>query len=197
MDGLQLPPADATGSHLAKLYAGQCLIALVNAPVEAANKLEAGAFAAMLRIEDRQEQRQAEGFRGRWRKSLHTANLLQFLPGFEWISAEAIESQAPAPTPPPSTAKRAEQDPLAELLVYCDPRCHDLLRAVVARGCAVPEIGFELQDDQGRVCAEAELAWPDRRIAVVLPERSAAPETFRGRGWSVFDPTASPDEIPC
>ena len=197
VDGLQLPPAGATGSHLAKLYAGQCLVALVNAPVEAANKLEAGAFAAILRIEDRQEQRQAEGFQGRWRKSLHTANLLQFLPGFEWVSAEAIESQAPAPTPTPSTAKPAEQDPLAELLVYCDPRCHDLLRAVVARGCAVPEIGFELQDDQGRVCAEAELAWPDKRIAVVLPERSAAPETFRERGWSVFDPTASPDEIPC
>jgi DEAD/DEAH box helicase domain-containing protein len=55
----------------------------------------------------------------------------------------------------------------------------------------VPEIGFELQDDQGRVCAEAELAWPDKQIAVVLPERSAAPETFRGRGWNIFDPIAS------
>ncbi len=197
LDGLQLPPADTTGGHLAHLYADQCLVALVDAPVKAANKLEAGEFAAMLRIEDRQEQRQSEGFLGRWRKSLHTANLWQFLPHFEWISGEAIESQAPASMPTPSTAKPAEQDPLAELLVYCDPRCHDLLRAVVARGCAVPEIGFELQDDQGRVCAEAELAWPDKRIAVVLPERSAAPETFRGRGWSIFDFTASPNQIPC
>ena len=161
VDGLELPPTEATGSHLAKLYAGQSLVALVNAPVEAANKLEAGSFAALLRIEDRQEQRQAEGFRGRWRKSLHTANLLQFLPGFEWVSAEAVEFQpTPAPTPSPSTAKPAQPDPLAELLIYCDPRCHDLLRAVVARGCAVPEIGFELQDDQGRVCARRN--WPGR-----------------------------------
>jgi DEAD/DEAH box helicase domain-containing protein len=149
----------------------------------------------MLRIEDRQEQRQAEGFRGCWRKSLHTANLLQFLPGFEWVSAEAVETQAPAP--PSSAAKPPEPDPLAELLIYCDPRCHDLLRAVMVRGCAMPEIGFELQDDGGRVCAEAELAWPDQRIAVVLPERSAGSESFRERGWNVFDPTASPDEIPC
>jgi DEAD/DEAH box helicase domain-containing protein len=198
VDGVQLPPASATGSHLAKLYDSQFLVALANAPVEAANKLAAGSFAAILRIEDRQEQRQVEGFKGRWRKSLHTANLLQFLPGFEWVSAEAIDTQAPAPAPSPGVAaKPAEQDPLAELLVYCDPRCHDLLRAVVARGCVVPEIGFELQDEQGRVCAEAELAWPDKRVAVVLPERSAAPDTFRGRGWSVFDPTASHDEIPC
>src|SRR5262249_25044183 len=82
VDGVQLPPASAPGSHLAKLYAGQSLVALVNALVEAANKLEAVSFAAILRIEDRQEQRQGEGFKGRWRKSLHTANLWQFLPGF-------------------------------------------------------------------------------------------------------------------
>jgi DEAD/DEAH box helicase domain-containing protein len=94
-------------------------------------------------------------------------------------------------------AKPAEEDPLAELLTYCDPRCHNLLRAAVARGCAVPEIGFELQDEQGRVCAEAELAWPDKQVAVVLPERAAAPDIFRGRGWSVFAPDASADEIPC
>jgi DEAD/DEAH box helicase domain-containing protein len=194
---LQLPLADATGGNLAKLYGGQCLVALVHAPVEAANRLDAAEFSAILRIDDRHAQRQAEGFQGRWRKSLHTANLFQFLPGFEWISAETVENQAPGPTPTPSRAKPAEPDPMAELLVYCDPRCRDLLRSVVARGCAVPEIGFELQDDQGRVCAEAELAWPDKRIAVVLPERSAALATFRERGWNVFDATASADEIPC
>jgi DEAD/DEAH box helicase domain-containing protein len=61
----------------------------------------------------------------------------------------------------------------------------------------VPEIGFELQDEQGRVCAEAELAWPSKQVAVVLPERGAVADTFRERGWSVFAPTVSPDDIPC
>jgi DEAD/DEAH box helicase domain-containing protein len=197
VDGVELPPAGATGSHLAKLYDHQSLVALANAPVEAANKLEAGSFAAILRIEDRQAQRQAEGFKGRWRKGLQAANLWQFLPGFEWVSAQAIETQAPAPVPAPQAAKPAEEGPLAELLTYCDPRCHDLLRAAVARGCAVPEIGFELQDEQGRVCAEAELAWPDRQVAVVLPERMPAAQAFRERGWTVFGLDASPTEIPC
>ena len=154
------------------------------------------AFAAILRIEDRQEKRQAEGFKGRWRKSLQTANLLQFLRGFEWVNAEGIESRPSAPAPA-TAAKPGQDDPLADLLIYCDPRCHDLLRASVARGCAVPEIGFELQDEKGRVCGEAELAWPDKQVAVVLPERYEAAETFRERGWTVFDPTANPDEIPC
>src|SRR4029078_4995601 len=99
------------------------------------------------------------------------ANLLQFLPGFEWFSAEAIETHVPVPVP--QAAKPAEEHPLADLPPYCAPRCHDLLRAVVARGCAVPEVGFELQDEQGRVCAEAELAWPGTQRARVLPERSS------------------------
>jgi DEAD/DEAH box helicase domain-containing protein len=196
-DELPLPPVDASASHLAQLYAGQWLTTLVNARIEAANKLKTEAFEAILRIDDRQEPRQTEGFRGRWRKCLHTANLLQFLPGFEWISSEAIEHQTPVSAPDSSPPKPAQPDPLAELLVYCDPRCHDLLRSVVVRGCDVPKIGFELQDDQERVCAEAELAWPDKRVAVVLPERIAAHEMFRERGWNVFDLTSSPDEIPC
>jgi hypothetical protein len=81
-------------------------------------------------------------------------------------------------------------------LIYCDPRCHDLLRASVGRGCTVPVIGFELQDDEGRVCGEAEMAWPHKHVAVVLPERIEAAKAFRERGWTVFEPTANADEIP-
>jgi hypothetical protein len=161
------------------------------------HKLDAEAFAVLLRVEDRQEQRQTEGFKGRWRKNLHTANFLQFVPGFEWGSAEAIEILGPVSSATPPATKPREDDPLAELITYCDPRCHDLLREVVARGCGVPEIGFELQDEQGRVCAEAELAWPDKKVAVVLPERIIAADNFRGRGWSVFDPAVLPNQLPC
>jgi DEAD/DEAH box helicase domain-containing protein len=201
IDGLTLPPASVLGTYLAKLHAAAPLMLLIDAPAEAANKLEVKSFAVILRIEDRKEQRQGEGFRGRWRKGLQTANLLQFLPGFEWVSAEGIQSQPPAPPAPSAPTLPAAQPPqderLAELLVYCDPRCHDLLRAILARGGAVPEIGFELQDEQGRVCAEAELAWPDIQVAVVLPERESAAETFRGQGWRVFGLAVTPEEFPC
>ena len=61
----------------------------------------------------------------------------------------------------------------------------------------MPEIGFELQDDLGRVCAEAELAWPDRLQAVVLPDRDAATQIFRDRGWRVFTPDTPTENITC
>jgi DEAD/DEAH box helicase domain-containing protein len=195
IQGIELPPASEKGTHLAKAIGGKTLTFLANAPAEGADKLKADEFAAILRIEDQQERRQAEGFKNQWRKSLQTVNLLQFLRGLEWVNAEGIESRlaepvlAPAATTPPD-------DPLADVLIYCDPRCHDLLRASFSRGCAMPEIGFELQDDQGRVCGEAELAWPTKQVAVVLPERTEAARTFRDRGWIVLEPTASADEIP-
>jgi len=43
-----------------------------------------------------------------------------------------------------------------------------------------------LQDDEGRVCADAELAWEDRLLAVLLPERSEGMEAFEQQGWTVF-----------
>jgi DEAD/DEAH box helicase domain-containing protein len=196
MSGLELPQALDIGTHLAKALGGQTLAFLANAAAEGANKLEVDEFSAILRIEDRQEQRQADGFKGQWRKSLQTVNLLQFLRDFEWVNAEGIESRPSAPALA-TAAKPMQDDPLADLLIYCDPRCHDLLRTIVGRGSTVPELGFELQDDEGRVCGEAEMAWPAKKFAVVLPERTESAKTFRERGWSVFEPTAGADEILC
>src|SRR5262249_23186713 len=124
---------------------------------------------------------------------------LQFLPNYEWLSFEAIAVQPPEA---PKAAKvdqpvKPADDGLEELLAYCDVRCQELARRLVGRGCSVPEIGYELQDSTGRVCAEAELAWPDARIAVVLPERTEAAAVFLDRGWSVFGPANFPDDMTC
>ncbi len=50
----------------------------------------------------------------------------------------------------------------------------------------MPEVGFKLQDDSGRVCSDAELAWPDQQVAVVLPDRLDAVEVSREQGWTVL-----------
>ena len=73
-----------------------------------------------------------------------------------------------------------------ELLAYCDERCKDLIRDCGQQGKPLPEVGYELQDDQGRVCAEAELAWPSKKVAVLVPEHQEAIEAFKVQGWKVF-----------
>lgn len=199
LSNLSLPAASSSGNVLARLHKVTDFTLLSTAAMEPANRLDTSAFRPLLRIEDRYEQRQSEGFRDTWRKSLHASNLLQFLPRYEWINAEnlgasvLVPDAAPQGTAPHST----DSDALAEVIDYCDSRCQDLLRAVVSRGCTIPEIGFELMDSSGRVCAQAELAWPNDQIAVFLPEADESKSRFAAEGWSVFGIDNFPDDIKC
>ena len=54
------------------------------------------------------------------------------------------------------------------------------------QGRPLPVNGYELQDEQGRVCAEAELAWPSKKVAMLLPEQAEAETEFAAQGWKVF-----------
>ncbi|MNE47251.1 hypothetical protein D3C80_1416460 [compost metagenome] len=60
-----------------------------------------------------------------------------------------------------------------------------------------PVVGYELMDQKGRVIAEAELAWPDVRTAVLLPDSGAETAIFAGQGWHSFSADGSelPDEL--
>ena len=69
-----------------------------------------------------------------------------------------------------------------------------MLATLFERGMPVPEVGFELAGDRGAVIAEAELAWPDRRIAILLRDREAPAAAFAAAGWRVFD---SDDDTLC
>ncbi len=76
-----------------------------------------------------------------------------------------------------------------ELVDLCDERVQEFVRAWIARGLPVPEVGYELQDGKGRVCAQAELAWPRRKVAAMLPEGGDHRAEFEKRGWTVLDAT--------
>src|SRR5262249_2416854 len=106
--------------------------------------------------------------------------------------AEAIpERTITAETDESITSQRPVESALSktdELVDLSDERVQGFLGAWIAQGLPRPEVGFELQDEKGRVCAEAELAWPQRRVAAVLPEGGGdhRPQ-FEQRGWRVFD----------
>ena len=87
-----------------------------------------------------------------------------------------------------STASMSVAD---ELLACCDERCKDLIRACNQQGKPLPEVGFEIQDNQGRVCAEAELAWPSKKLAVLVSDHEDAEAEFKTQGWKVY----SADEL--
>ena len=99
------------------------------------------------------------------------------------ITAETDETITP---PKPVETRLSETDELVDL---CDERCQEFVRSWAKQGLPLPEVGFELLDEKGRVCAQVELAWPNRKVAAVLPEGTDVSEEFRKRGWTVFDAT--------
>ena len=57
-------------------------------------------------------------------------------------------------------------------------------------GLPVPEVGFELDGPGGRVLAEAELAWPEQKVAVLLPLQQPCKRLFEEAGWTMLDGAA-------
>ena len=60
------------------------------------------------------------------------------------------------------------------------------MRQWATAGLPVPEVGFELADDKGEVLAEAELAWPKERVAVLHGEQTENVAAFEQAGWRIL-----------
>ena len=58
-----------------------------------------------------------------------------------------------------------------------------MLETLSQGGVPAPEVGFELCGEDGVVLAEAELAWPERQIAVLWPDEPEPAEFFARAGW--------------
>jgi len=120
--------------------------------------------------------------------TVETDNLAFFSNFVEDVPETIITAETDETITPP---KRVETD-LSEtdkLVDLCDERCKEFVRSWAKRSRPMPEVGFELLGDKGRVCAQAELAWPDRKVVAVLPEGVDVRGEFEGRGWTVFNAT--------
>ncbi len=97
------------------------------------------------------------------------------------ITAETDETITP-PQPVETTLS-----PIDELVDSVDERCQEFVRSWSKIGLLFPEVGYELQDSKGRICAQAELAWPKKKVAAVFPEDAQAAALFEQHGWTLFD----------
>lgn len=90
---------------------------------------------------------------------------------------EPLESEE---TVPEKGKERGKND------IAWDTRCEEILRMCQEQDLPLPEGGYELMDASGGVCAEAELAWREKKIAVLLPEQNDSEARFLEQGWAVF-----------
>jgi len=138
----------------------------------------------------------------RWREWLRQGNLFQFLPHLlistpGWGGSE----QSPAVDPPEvwvaaDPAKAGRQRAWQDLGRFAPAEAQPLLEALEAAwqdtDHPLPEQAFELEGPRGDVLAQAELAWPEQRLAVVSDPVDAEAFTAAGwRCWSLEDPPGS------
>jgi hypothetical protein len=69
-----------------------------------------------------------------------------------------------------------------DVIKLADTSIHGILGLLKSRGMHPPIVGYELTNEKGAVFAELEVAWPDKRLGLVLTDSDlpAAP------GWRVF-----------
>jgi len=120
--------------------------------------------------------------KGLWQQLWGAANVL--LPAHNtWIAADIDCSLAALALAPVFTRAQGS----AEWIEACElvhPSLAGPLSKMANQGFATPTVGYELLDASGVVTAEAELAWPALRIAVVL--HAGADAEFLAEGWTVI-----------
>ena len=161
---------------------------LLALPLAAVQRGEPDEATAILHLHDDEKSRKGKDYRRCWNGALRAFNLLQFLPGACWTTRLGIERQLYPEFGPkldgPSEPEVADAG-WREALSLAAPDLHALLRTLAARGLAAPEVGFELVGESGTVVAEAEAAWPDAKLAVLLPGQEPGSAAFAGAGWRV------------
>ena len=135
-----------------------------------------------------------------WRRWLALFNTLQTLPGMVLATQDGIlggDYQALAPSrggpgggTVVGTGGNAHGQALAAaweaVLEQCMGSVQPGLLDLALQGLPLPEVGYEHVDAQGQVVAEAELAWPMRRLAVMLPQQQEYASVWLAAGWQAL-----------
>ena len=158
-------------------------------PLAAVQEGKPDQVAAIIHLHDGETDRDPADYRPVWNGVLRRFNLLQFLPGAWWTTRRGVERGIYpefAPAAPGPTASGPPSEWAKALHLMADD-LHGVAEELAEREVPVPEVGFELPGDGGRVLAEAELAWLERRVAVLQPRQETADAAaFRAAGWNVF-----------
>ena len=161
-------------------------------PVRAIANRKPDDMAAVVHLHDDETSREDADYRPVWNGVLRLFNLLQFLPNAWWTTRVGVQRTvypefARAGSPPPSDSPPEGWE---EAIDLASPELRPAIEHWSRLDLPVPEAGFELAGPGGRVIAEAELGWPERKVAVLLPDQQVWATPFEEAGWNVLDGAA-------
>ena len=133
-------------------------------------------------------------YRSDWNGVLRLFNILQFLPQAWWTTRTGVSGGLYPEFAPTDALHGRDAESLEDDIRRLVAReLRPLLRQLAQRDLPAPEPGHELVDKAGKVVAHAELAWPSRRVAVLLPDPEHHRMHYERSGWQVL--TADPEGL--
>ena len=129
-----------------------------------------------------------------WRAFLRGMNLFQFVEGASFFAVSGVESgeyealrpvAAPFPVIEPDPGEARQWREAFDLLEYREgmwPVFEELRGA----GWPAPSMGVDVAGESGEVLAQPEVAWPERRIALLTVEGAGDGPALEAAGWRVF-----------
>ncbi len=173
----------------------QLLLALPTAAISTADP--DGLWVAV-HLRDDDENRADEAYQSTWNGVLGLFNLLQFLPLAWWSTSRGVEGDLYGALPPPNPQTGSEPPPeWVDAFRFAAPEAHEFMTRLADGDVPVPDVGYEVMDAKGAVLGDAELAWPDARLAVLLPDQAAVRASLAREGWAswMIDEAALEDGI--
>jgi DEAD/DEAH box helicase domain-containing protein len=117
-----------------------------------------------------------------WHQWWHAANLLLCMSNAWAVADEDCSISALARAPAYRPALMSED--WEAVASYAASSVQNLIAELFNAGVTAPDVGFELLGSNGCVIAEAELAWTQLEVAVLLDESGR--DAFEAAGWIVF-----------
>lgn len=158
---------------------------------------DAAGFRVLLWVDDRDDKRQTERFRDTWQLVLRGYNLAQFIPHTAFVCSRGVADglfDDWAVAPPLEVGLPVQTEDWAELLEEIDEAVLGLGQALANAAAILPECPFELAVD-GRVVAQAAMAWPSQRVAVLTAAELTWRDAFVADGWRCFETDAAPEVL--
>lgn len=186
LDARPRTSADADGCHILGILGGAD---------------DMTAWSALVVHDDRDEAVTQPEHRDRWTTWLTWSNLLQFLRGqadrgteryFEQTCFTRAIAFDPHVVPalaggmPTSAPDQQLSKAWRDAIDLASPAVHGLLADLGMRtGVTVPEVGFELVVHPSDDPWDAELAWPEARVAIAIDEDPDRDDAYRAAGWRI------------
>lgn len=158
----------------------------------ASGKKTESCFGVLL-LEDENQSNNEKDYWRAWRLWLHLFNTLQVMSDLLLTTRAGINGNdyttiLPATIEPTSINLQAGAQ-VQEWNNAIDSAMSDVqdgMRLLAESGIDVPDVGFELAAHDGSIFAEAELAWPEHQIVVLLASQEEYLPLWITQGWQAF-----------